>query len=69
MIQTDSKFSDRVTENFVDTAMKVYHRLFTAAPESLDIIMEDCWPPCSAMGAVEVPFSAMGAVEIFCLPL
>ena len=43
VVQTDSKFSERVTENFVDTAMKVYHRLFCAAPESLDMIMEDCW--------------------------
>ncbi|CAK9022735.1 unnamed protein product [Durusdinium trenchii] len=41
VIQCESKFSDKVTENFVDTAMKVYNRLFVACPDSLHIIMED----------------------------
>ena len=41
VIQCESKFSDKVTENFVDTAMKVYNRLFVACPDSLHIIMEE----------------------------
>lgn len=41
VIQCDSRFSERVTENYVDTAMKVWNRLFKPCPQSLEVIMED----------------------------
>lgn len=54
--QVDSRLSEKVTKNFVDTAMKVYNRLMF--PEILEIIMED-----TRVHGKGSPFNSLSSLE------
>ena len=54
--QVDSRLSDKVTKNFVDTAMKVYNRLMF--PDILEIIMED-----TRVHGKGSPFNSLSSLE------